>query len=359
MSWGSNNEYFIFPIIDLVQKEVKSMISRGIITQDSFISPGDTLIHKDERNNTIEYNTNLLSRLESNDYTLTLEKNDPDNPNKLTGVVIDFGGDLREVISLIRENNKLMNVKIALIIKEPMTSVIPNPLGMSGTDYVEYLLNKRYWTYYRDIYDDENSTPEAKNNALIKMTFYNTRNDELRRRYSVEDNLPYEELIKYVPNPLGMTVYDYVRYVHNKWIYISPHPAKTQEDVERAILENQQLRDTYFIAEDIGEYAEFAQYLPNPLCMQPDVFERYMRLRAEFLTLTDPELIAANEAERRAMLDELFIVEDNYTYEELTQYLQSSQEEYLEKMLLKIVISLHYNVEGKFIGVTSETQEGE
>ena len=359
MSWGSTNEYLIFPIIDLIRKEVKSLIARGVITQESFMSKdGNILVQKDSTTNKIEYNTSLMARLESNDFDLVLEKNDPDNPKRLTSVVIKYGEDLKQVISLLREENKLKYVKIAVILNEPIENAFANPLGMSGDDFVQYIINKRTWSYYKTIYDNEESTSEQKNEAELKMTYVATLNQQLRNNYGVDgDVIAYEELVKYIPNPLGMTTEDYIKYILNKWIWISTHSDITQNVTDQAAEENQQLRDKYYILEDVGTYEEYAQYLPNPLGMYQNDFIEYMRLREEFLTIEDPEDVLINEAERKALLDKYYREEDNYTYEELVQYLPEDSTLFNERTILKILISLNYK-EGKLYGVTSETQEG-
>lgn len=363
-SWGSPNEMIIFPIVELIRKEVKQLIAKGDITADSFIGGGSNiLVQKDESTRKIEYNSSLLAILESNDYELVLEKSNPDRPNQLTGVIIDFGS-VKEIINLIRENNKLSYVKINVILREPIETVLTNPFGMSGTDYASYIRNKRLWIYYNDIYTNEESTPEDISAAAIKMNFYHVLNEQLRSIYNVETDLSYDVLLSYLNNPLGMNMYDFIEYMLNKWIWTTDHPLINEDIKEEAHEKNEALREEYGIKEDVGTYDDYKEYLPNPLGMHEIDFTEYMKLKKEYLSLDpnnvdDAARIPINEAEREALLNKYYIY-DNYNYEELEEYLKADDDDlFKEKTLLRIITTLNYDDDGKLIGVSSKTYEGE
>lgn len=369
MGWGSNNELMIFPIIDIIRKEVKNMIRNGTITLDEILETpqGNNLyVATDNSSKQVNITGNLLTRLESNDFELTLEKNDPSKPNMLTGVVITFGDDLKQVINLLRQDNKLAYVKTSVILLEKSTEKIQNPYSMSGGDFVEYVRNKKVWMYYKNISEDESKSQQERDNARTKMEYLNVRNQELRNLYGIPDSadMPYEDLVKYIPNPLGMEMYDFIEYVKNIRCYMSPNA--TQEQKDKAHEDNVALRIKYVIPEeDSGAfpYEELVQYLPNPLGMHHDDFVAYVKNRQEYLELdpSNPEHaddILRIEIENKNLLEKYF-TEDTYLLGELEEYLERNTAVYEERVLLQIVISLTYNKDGKLERVKSEVLEGD
>lgn len=371
MAFGSTNEFMIFPIIEIVRKEIKNLILRGELSTEALENAGgggnrNIVLHSDNSNKKIVYDGNLLMRLESNDFDLTLEKNDTDKPNMLTGVVIKYGEDLWQIINLIRENNKLTNVKISIVVREPVSEGVPNPYGMGGSDFIEYVKNKKVWQYYKLILDDESSTPEDKDYAQTRIYWLANRNQELRNMYGIplERDMSYEELMEFMLNPLGMEVFDFIKYCLNGRIWFSE--TATQEEKDDAHQANVNLRAKYFISEeDAGafKYDELKDYLPNPLGMHSNDFITYVENRQEIAGLdpTDPiqqAQIDQIQSENDALLAKYYITDD-YSLGQLESYLTQNDTNYQENVLLKILISLIYDKDGKLEGVKSETQEGD
>jgi hypothetical protein len=365
MAWGSNNELMIFPIIDIVRREIKSMLRSGSITLEDIIeSPQGNGSYISEDNSTeVTINGNLLTKLESNDFELTLEKNDPNRPGLLTGVIISFGDELKQVISLLRQNNKLAFVKTAIILREKAIEKIANPYGMSGGDFIEYVRNKRIWLANKAVYEDANKTESERNIAYLKMTYLETRNQELRNLYGITVDVYYTDLLKYLPNPLGMSVYDFIEYMKNARCWNSATATEAQKT--EAHDANVALRAKYGILEEDAwafTYDELKVFLLNPLGMHEDDYTDYVANRQKYITLDPNNTEDLGEINRinvdnQALLDRYYTT-DTYTLEELSGYLEANTTNYEEKVLFRILVSLNYNQSGKLVGVKSETMAG-
>lgn len=372
MSWGSNNELMIFPIIEIVRKEIKNMINNGQITLDQIYDSADAVggskIYSslDKSTTNIVYNTELLAKLESNDFELVLEKNDTEKPNMLTGVIISFGTTLKEVISLIRQNGKLTNVKIAIVLREATNEKLSNPLGMSMRDYCEYVRNKKAWRYYTDLLESGTASQEDINKANIRIPFLEARNSELRSVYGLEDSrdMTIDDYMKYMPNALGMDTYDFVEYMRNArcWDF----PEATQDEKNTAHEANIALRAKYVIPEDdyasYGTYEQLATKLPNPMGMHFNDFITYLDNIQEKVVLdpNDPEDVSrmlAIELENNDLVRRYY-TEHNYDINLLESYRDNNTTVFEERVLLRILISLSYSKDGKLLGVKSETLEG-
>lgn len=365
MAWGSNNEMMIFPIIDIVRREIKSMLRNGAITLEDIIeSPqGNTTYITGDNSTEVTINGNLLTKLESNDFELTLEKNDPNRPSLLTGVIISYGEELKQVISLLRQNNKLAFVKTAIVLREKVVEKIANPYGMSGGDFIEYVRNKKVWLANKEVYEDTSKTESERNSAYLKMTYLETRNQELRNLYGITVDVYYTDLLKYMPNPLGMAVYDFIEYLKNARCWNST--SATEDQKNEAHDANVALRTKYSILEEdswVFSYDELKTYLLNPLGMHEDDFTDYVTNRQIYVTLDsnsveDQGEIIRIDTENSALLAKYFI-EDTYTVDELISYLEANTANYEEKVLFRIVVTLNYNSNGKLGGVKSETLSG-
>jgi len=370
MSFGSFNEYMIFPIVEIVRKELRNQILRGELSIDKLERVNEQhkniILQNNNTNKNIVYEGNLMSRLESNDFDLTLERNDPVNPNILTGVIIKYGEDLWQAINLIRENKKLTNVKISVIIREPISESVPNPLGMGGSHFIEYTRNKRIILHYKTVIEDEASTPEDINKAHNRLLFLENRNQEIRNLYgiTIDKDLNYIDLIEYIANPLGMESTDYTKYCWNIRIWWSD--TATLEEKTEASKANTSLRELYGISDDdvgVFVYDELKNYLANPLGMLSEDYNRYVTNK-RILSILDPlnpeheDKIDSLIAENDNLLVKYY-TEDIYTLEELESYLETNDMTYKETMLLKVLISLIYNGEGKLVDVKSVTLEGD
>ena len=369
--WGSNNEMLIFPILELIKKEVKGMIRRGEITIDQMYesasgSGGNILVSKDDNSNKIVLSANLLNKLESNDFELELEKKDPDNPKLLTGVVIKFSDELLQIMSLVRQGGKLINVKMSIIVREPKFEKIDNPLAMGGDDFAEYVRNKRLYGYFDSIYNDPTSTPEEKELATQKKDYLSVRNQEIRNVYGItmEADLSLDELMSYMNNPLGMNAYDYVEYCRNAraWSF----PDATQEQRDDAHESSVSLREKYGILEDeAGAFplSFLAEFLKNPLGMHAGDYNEYVKTRQTIDSLDPSDIVQANqiralEESNKAVADSYFI-EDTFSTAQLEAYLGLNDTSYFDKTLFRILISLFYSSEGKLEKVKSETLGGD
>lgn len=283
MGFGAQNEYMIFPIIDLVRKEVRNQLDIGAINMGgggAAGSTGNVYIDNSDKSKSIVYDSSLLTALESNDYTLDLLKLDIANPRMLTGANIVFSESLTAKLSLIRNGKKLSKVTTAVIRREPKSKEISNPFGMGGEDFFEYVRNKRKWNHYYTITQDLTKSKEIKTAATDRLLYLENRNIELRNVYNIpkDRDLAYTDLIKYLPNPLAMDVQDFVTYCLNKWIVTNKDTDSniTQDMYTQATEGNSALRTSYLIDEEVYTYAELYPYLPNPLGMQNSDFVLYV-----------------------------------------------------------------------------------
>ena len=395
--FGATNEYMIFPILDIVNKEIKKALASDSVNrliqqvnsggQDYVPDPGSS------ESGDIIYDRNLLNALESNDYEVTFEKNDPSNTKLLTAIIIKYGETLMQKINLIRANNKLSAVRINIIRRQSIAESTANPYNMSAKDFVEYVRNKRKWSHYMAIAADEENTPEQIEEAQRRMDFIEVRNTQLRNLYMVDplDDLPYDELIKFLSNPLAMDKIDFLLYMKNKRIAVREHPDITDAMVTQAGLDNSKIRERYVIDEDVYTYEELKPFLPNPVGLQDADFLRYLENKAEWVELveetipdkeaeiaaeSDPVVKAELEQELEVLLtlkanieernqeirDANFVVVGgtvtgfNDDYNSLTPYIPKDDSLYEEKMLFNILISLIYDSKsGKLTKVTSET----
>jgi len=369
--WGSQNELLIFPLIELIKKEVQSMVRKGEIVIDNIHSlnqggGGSNLYVSRDSEGKLVIHANLLQRLESNDFELELMKDHPDFPNMLTSVVVKFGEELHQIISLVRQGGKLRSVNISVVIREQIATNLVNPMGMSNNDFTTYTLNKKLWGHYNEIAANPDSSTEDKENANLKKTYYTTQNQQLRNVYGILDEADksYDELKDYLPNPLGMQVVDFVTYCKNTRKY--NHPESTEADKLEAHESNKELRLKYNIPEDdygAFTYSDLEPYLPNPLGMLSVDFISFIENMREIETLDDSDPAQANRKQSLISVNE-GLLEENYTSNphslaQLEQYTESNNVEYEEKALLRILVSLIYNSEDKLTKVKSETLRGD
>ena len=383
--YGATNEYLIFPIIELIQKELRKALESGAL--DALVNQannrGGSITNTSTTTN-ITYEGNILDILESNDYEIELQKNDPDNPNILTAAIITYGRTLKLVINLIRESGKLTTVKMTVVKTEPISEVQMNPYNMSGSDFITYVRNKRKWRHYANIAADLGNPQEVIDHAQQQMLAIDLENTQLRNIYGIpmESDLPYENLVKYLRNPLAMDDYDFISYMWNARAWLGEYPGIPQEIKDKAHEENVLLREKYFISQEEYEmytYAELKEYLPYPPGFHSDDFVTYVANKKEYAenlkqleTETDPVVRAILEDRNAAILAHNQSLYDKYytnpsytlsgwddSLENLIEHLPKDDSILDEKVLLKIIISLIYNNEGMLSGVKSVTEQGE
>jgi hypothetical protein len=363
--WGSNNELMIFPIIELIHKELSKSLNTKSGSSTQGLSTTE-ILYQEFNNNSINNSSTLLTQLESNDYELVLEKNDPLFPNRLTSVSIVFTADLTEKVQLNRgTNGKLSSVDVTVLMRVPNNaSNAINPLGMSEGDFLTYVRNKIGWTHYNNISQDPDSTQQEKDYAETRKVFYSAQNDQLRSLYMLAGDIySLNELCSYLDNPLTMSRDDFITYVFNRWtIEKSTHTDITQDIKDGAAIQNQTIMTTYFLDVDMYTYEELVSHLYSPFAIYYDDYNYYVGAKKE-LSSIDPVLYPDRVIELNTLidstLDKYYIVSDNTLQTELDRllalwvsYMTSG---YTTKTLLKIIISLIYSGEGKLLNVKSET----
>lgn len=178
---GTQNESLIFPILQLIQKEMQRAVETRSIdfTGNQYINVDNSI------NKNVTY-SDVKSALDSNDYELTFIKDD----GVLQAVKLVYTQKLYELISLIRDNGKLVAVKDSLVaIVDEVTE--KNPLGMNDLDFIEYCNNKQL---------AEDPTTPAETVAELKE-----RNQDLRDLYGIlTDDYSYEDLYPYLQGDGGV-----------------------------------------------------------------------------------------------------------------------------------------------------------
>lgn len=167
---GANNEYMIFPIVDIVRKEVRNMVATEQLAVNGQANQYNSVVNADH--NTVVYD-DALKALDSHDYELELQRLDPAHPKLLTGVKLHYNERLYELITLIRNNGKLAQVKDSLIFRED-AGLVNNPLGMDSEDFWQYAENKRLY---------EGTADEALKKQLAED------NLALRNQYGIQDDI--------------------------------------------------------------------------------------------------------------------------------------------------------------------------
>ena len=353
MGFGIANEYIAYAIAELARKEVKKYLTNQgtqIINQYFSEDSGDygdgsgTQVSKDWK-----IISNVLATLESNNFDLKLLKDDPSNPNRLTGVLIVFEENVTQLIELNRAGGKLSEVIISVFIKEDTMYDIQNPFNMPANVFLKYMFNKYSIEYYTEIITNQDSTEEEKMEAMQKREVADIENQNLRSLYGVlTDGYTYDMLVQFLPNPLGMVEKDFITYVLNKKIYklYSEGHDIPNEVLAEATEQNALLCVNYLIQEDIFSYDKIKEYLPNPLGMSTEDFIAYYTLKENNLTEEDTE-------SEQVFRDKYYISDDeDLTAEEMREYVNQSLIDQDGRLLFKIQVSLHY-LQGKLNSVSS------
>lgn len=117
MAFGSQNDFMIFPLMNLIKQEIRRAAADGTLADYGVVSTAKTggLTPTQLAQSTgTTTGLDLLEILESNDYQIEFEKKDLTNTKMLTGVIITFRSGHKQLIGLVRENGKLTGVKISL-----------------------------------------------------------------------------------------------------------------------------------------------------------------------------------------------------------------------------------------------------
>jgi hypothetical protein len=380
MSYGSQNELIIFPIIDLIRTEIRKMIKTGDIASEDIQSRAmannvfSNITSTNNYTKTVNY-SNILSMLESNDYDLTMERKDTLFPKRLTGVLIKYSEFLASQITLNRDGSKLAGVTITVVAREPSNNMVSNPLGITADDYIKFVRNGIMWTYLNNtVVHSDSSTDLEKQDAAIRMSQLHVSNDEIRNRYGLKDaQIPkVEELLKYMPNPLAMDDIDYIDYCTAKWIWLNGvnFPGITQSIKDEAHSKAVTLRNKYGIVGETQDFYYLIKYTSynkdiTPIInypLHPDDLVALYNLKKKITDpATDPSEIQGLQDEKLAVGNKYYIAgwqNSEMTWELLEPHLPKDTTEYTERTILKINISLNYN-QGKLEGVKSEIVEGD
>lgn len=357
MGFGIANEYIAYAIAELARKETKKYLTnQGTQIINQYFNEGSdgseggtgTQVSKDWK-----IISNVLATLESNNFDLKLLKDDPSNPNRLTGVLIEFEENVTQLVELNRAGGKLSEVVISVFIKEDTMYDIQNPFNMPANVFLKYMFNKYSIKYHTEIITNQDSTEEEKMEAMQKREVADIENQNLRSLYGVlTDGYTYDMLVQFLPNPLGMVEEDFIAYVLSKKIYklYSEGYDIPNEVLAEATEQNALLRVNYLIQEDIFSYDMIKEYLPNPLGMNTEDFLAYYTLKESNLTGEDLESTA--EAEQ-VFRDKYYILdEEDLTVEQMQEYVTQSLLDQDGRLLFKIQVSLHY-LQGKLNSVKS------
>ena len=180
MGLGTNNEFIIFPILDLIKKELRSREDIKEHTTPA-IAPS---MYKD-----------ILEGLESPDYELTLNREN----DMLSNVVIDYSNGARLVIDLIREADNLVQVMSSILTRRSMENISGNPYFMTSFDFYNYVKYKVELDYYNNHIAEGGDVDEGLITRVEELT---VAIGSLNSRYGVMPSMLVntQELLTYLPN---------------------------------------------------------------------------------------------------------------------------------------------------------------
>lgn len=386
MSYGIANEYLAYAIAEVARNEARKLlmnegvkiISDATETVDFIVAGGSGT-----NNENLKFISNILNVLESYNYNMELLKQDPSNPDRLTSVIITFAENVKEIIELNRVDDKLSSVVISIYIKDDTMKDTANPFNMPTSVFTRYVFNKYKYKHYQEVFSDPASTQEQKDEAQVKMNEASIENQNLRNAYNISsDNYSYDDLAIFLPNPVAMLEADFIQYVLNKKIYVLYESgiAIPQEELDRAREENIELRTIYLIEEDVYSYTDLKKYIPNPLGMQKEDFLTYYEIKKanqaklEEIQMLQNELAGESDEEARAekeaeiiaikqqiyeseqpLRDKYYIIvnvdeeynvtsDEDMSYYELKEFIETNKIEDNEKLLFKIQVSLNYSM---------------
>lgn len=215
-SFGTEANYIIFPLMELIKKEIdrdKSVVSNNVTA----IAQQDVLSNVNQVNNSVVDYSSIYDVMNSFEYDIELFKNDENFPGRLSSAVITYSEILQITFKLIREDvtGRLQSVDIS--IKRASSSIEDrsNPYGMLPEDYRTYVLNGAWWGYYNGIVNDPLTSPTEKDAAVASMMAANQENITLRGKYGVrypEDALSLDQYLTFMNNPYLMYDVDYAFY---------------------------------------------------------------------------------------------------------------------------------------------------
>jgi hypothetical protein len=371
---GSQDNYLIYPIIDLVRSELKKMLISGELTSDLIDSYTDGspsgLIGDQVYINQIKYYGALLSILESNDFTLELIRNYSSDPDIVTDVIINYGGYYKLLVSLLFDAELLLiKVTLTLTTLTETSKLLNNPLGIPPEPFITYLklLKAQDWYTYQINVTNNNSLRPTLTSILDGI-------NNLKALYNIQYTLPITELTPFLDNPLGAPKKEYIDFVRSKWILSrTSDPTITQLERDTA----QDLIDTTWAGymnnnwdKQILSLDYLSKFLPNPLFMEEDMFQSYVDNKIEYTTLdlsnaTDAiratELLAENTTYRNFVHvnDGVFPLTNRpMSLDQHKTFLKgTSNVEVEEKIILQVVLTFEYDGD-ILLRVVSETVKG-
>lgn len=180
MGLGTNNEFIIFPILDLIKKELRS--------------------YEDIKSHTAPVITpsrysDILEGLESPDYELTLNREN----DMLSNVVIDYSNGARLVLDLIREADSLVQVMSSILTRRNVENISGNPYFMTSFDFYNYVKYKVELDYYNNHIAEGGGVDEE---LITRVEGLTLDIGSLNSRYGVTLSMlvDTQELLTYLPN---------------------------------------------------------------------------------------------------------------------------------------------------------------
>jgi hypothetical protein len=356
MGYGLANEYIAYAILDLARNETRKYLKdNGTYIINQQVEDNVEVTPQEMERDNRKLIAAVLTTLESNNFKLKLNKNAL--TGKLDSILINFDENVKQLIELVRMNNKLASVVVSVFTVSDSMYTVVNPFNMPTEVFVQYMLNKYSIVYYTEVIANPESTPEEVTEAQEEIERADLANQNLRSLYGVlVDSYSYDALVQFLPNPLGMEERDFVTYMLNKkiWILHSEGLGIPADVLEQAIEDNARLRDTYRIERDLYHYDQLKEYLPNPLGMTTEDFFNYYDVKKinfeEYEEImNDPESTQeeiADVLEQAALReqpfkDKYFLVED-MDYAEMTAFIQENEIDMGDRLLFKIEVSLNY-----------------
>lgn len=349
---GNENEVLFYPIRDMIQKEVKNIFQsskldkqiNNAITRIS--NPSSTATITTEEASKLSMDA-LMRLLDSNEYTLTLERKDTVKSKLLTGALIEYKNGLSQVISLIREGKKLKYVKISIVLKEQDVTPRLNPTGMSDDDYIECTRQTQVYNYYTYLFNHVLDQNPLRDVYFAKMVEARTKLEDLGIKYNLDISQfpPWDIAIEYLSNPLGMQGRDFMLYMLYKRILLEEYDGTTLENKIWAN-DNKTNLETLYGFEDVYTYNELKYFMDNPVGAIGQDFKDYMsNLRGGLSNLSIKAKYFANPQGTYSGYTD--------TVEGLEEYEIPKTVIYNDRLLFRILVTLNY-VNGIFTGVTSE-----
>lgn len=287
--YSSENRMSIFPIVELIEKEVKKIIKNNPQILIKTINGGTagsgaSITTKDQ-----EYIGSILAALESNDYELKLVRNQED---LLHQVIITYTLGFKVIITLFRTGEQLSKVTTDVYSLKPIDVGKTNPFGMSESDYLTYVRYKMQEKYLAYIINNSSSTELEKSDATEELIIVREKMYQIKSMYNIfTESMSLEELLLFCDNPTTMSEEDFISYMWDKWIYTTTDPDVTQELKDTAHAHAESLREKYHILSntDMYPYTFYMNYIYTPTPMSYQDFVDLVNILYNMTVTVDPE----------------------------------------------------------------------